>query len=106
MDDAKATLGIIGGSGTYDLEEVRNSEWVTVHTPWGQPSSELLIGELEGTKTAFLPRHGKNHSIPPSEIKLPRKYRCAEALRCPRHRVCQRMRLLSGGDGPRGLRDH
>ncbi len=68
MDDAKATLGIIGGSGTYDLEEVRNSEWVTVHTPWGQPSSELLIGELEGTKTAFLPRHGKNHSIPPSEI--------------------------------------
>ena len=68
MENPKATLGIIGGSGTYDLDGVRNSQWVAVETPWGPPSSELLIGELEGVRTAFLPRHGKGHWIPPSEI--------------------------------------
>ncbi len=68
MEFPKATLGIIGGSGTYDLEEVRNSQWVAVDTPWGPPSSDLLVGELDGMRTAFLPRHGKGHRIPPSEI--------------------------------------
>ena len=68
MEYPRATLGIIGGSGTYDLEEVRDSQWVAVDTPWGPPSSDLLIGELEGMRTAFLPRHGKGHRIPPSEI--------------------------------------
>ena len=68
MEIPKATLGVIGGSGTYDLEEVRKSQWVAVHTPWGPPSSDLLIGEIDGMRTAFLPRHGKGHRIPPSEI--------------------------------------
>lgn len=68
MTIPQATLGIIGGSGTYNLGEVVDPQWITLNTPWGAPSSDLLICELEGVRTAFLPRHGKGHWIPPSEI--------------------------------------
>ena len=63
-----ATLGIIGGSGTYGLEDMANPKWIAVETPWGEPSSEFLFGELEGIQAVFLPRHGTGHRIPPSDI--------------------------------------
>ncbi len=62
------TIGIIGGSGLYEVDALEEAQWVTVDTPWGPPSDELLIGRLHGVKFLFLPRHGRGHSIPPGEV--------------------------------------
>jgi 5'-methylthioadenosine phosphorylase len=62
------TIGIIGGSGLYALEALEDSQWVAVDTPWGPPSDELLIGRIAGVKFVFLPRHGRGHRIPPSQL--------------------------------------
>ena len=59
-------LGIIGGSGLYNLNGLKNTEWIKVDTPWGNPSDEILIGELNGLKINFLPRHGRGHIHSPS----------------------------------------
>ncbi len=64
----KAVLGIIGGSGLYDLPGLENQRREVIETPWGAPSDELLFGELEGLPMVFLPRHGQGHSIAPGEI--------------------------------------
>lgn len=60
-------LGIIGGSGLYDIDGF-NGEWVKVDTPFGAPSDDILVGELNGIKIAFLPRHGRGHIHSPSDI--------------------------------------
>jgi len=64
----KAVLGVIGGSGLYDLPGLQNRRSEKISTPWGDPSDELLFGELDGLAMVFLPRHAKGHSIPPGEI--------------------------------------
>lgn len=63
-------LGIIGGSGVYDIEGLTNKRWERVHSPFGEASDELLFGELDGQQMVFLPRHGRGHLIPPSEINF------------------------------------
>jgi 5'-methylthioadenosine phosphorylase len=63
-------LGIIGGSGVYDIDGLINKRWVSVSSPFGAPSDELLFGELNGQQLVFLPRHGRGHKIPPSEINF------------------------------------
>ena len=63
-------LGIIGGSGVYDIEGLSNKRWERVHSPFGEASDEILFGELDGQQMAFLPRHGRGHKIPPSEINF------------------------------------
>lgn len=63
-----AKIGIIGGSGLYDIEGLRHKEWVKVATPFGEPSDEYLLGKLEGHDLVFLPRHARGHRISPSEI--------------------------------------
>jgi 5'-methylthioadenosine phosphorylase len=65
---AKAVLGIIGGSGIYDLPGFQNSRTEVVKSPWGEPSAPLLCGEIAGLPVAFLSRHGKGHRLSPSEI--------------------------------------
>lgn len=66
MSSKKAEIGVFGGSGFYSfLDKV---EEVTVETPYGSPSDNFFIGEIEGKKVAFLPRHGRNHTIPPQKI--------------------------------------
>jgi 5'-methylthioadenosine phosphorylase len=72
MNDAKqnSILGIIGGSGVYDIDGLVNKRWVSVSSPFGAPSDELLFGELNGQQLVFLPRHGRGHKIPPSEINF------------------------------------
>jgi len=65
---ARADVGIIGGSGLYDIEGLRNITSVTVRTPFGAPSDEVLLGELDGVPIAFLSRHGRGHRISPGEI--------------------------------------
>ncbi len=61
-------LGIIGGSGLYDLPGLEDTRWVAVDTPWGAPSDEVFLGRLGDAQLAFLPRHGRGHRIPPSEV--------------------------------------
>jgi 5'-methylthioadenosine phosphorylase len=61
-------IGIIGGSGLYDIEGFTDAHWQTVESPFGQPSDQLRVGMLDGRKVVFLPRHGRGHKIPPSEI--------------------------------------
>ncbi|HJS65845.1 MAG TPA: S-methyl-5'-thioadenosine phosphorylase [Nitrospiraceae bacterium] len=65
---ARADIGIIGGSGLYDVEGLRKVKEVSVKTPFGAPSDAVVLGELDGTRIAFLSRHGRGHRINPSEI--------------------------------------
>jgi len=62
------TLGVIGGSGLYEIEGLQNKRWLDVQGPWGAPSDQLLTGELEGVTLVFLPRHGRGHRIPPGGL--------------------------------------
>jgi 5'-methylthioadenosine phosphorylase len=66
MTDIK--IGIIGGSGLYKMEALQNVAEVQVKTPFGDPSDTLITGEIDGTKVAFIPRHGRNHHLTPSEV--------------------------------------
>ena len=66
--DARVTVGIIGGTGLYQLEGFEDAQWVAVQSPFGRPSDELLIGDLGGYRVAFLPRHGRGHRVSPSEV--------------------------------------
>jgi len=61
-------IGIIGGTGLYDIEGLTRQKWVKVNTPFGRPSDDLLAGELAGRPVAFLPRHGRGHRLMPSEL--------------------------------------
>ena len=61
-------IGIIGGSGLYNIEGFTNQKWVQVKTPFGAPSDELLTGKLAGREVAFLPRHARGHRLLPSEL--------------------------------------
>ena len=64
-------IGIIGGSGLYHIEGLTRQKWVTVKTPFGAPSDQLLTGELSGRSVVFLPRHGRGHRLLPSELNHP-----------------------------------
>ena len=66
----RQVLGIIGGSGVYDIDGLEGKRWEKVHSPFGEPSDEFLCGELDGQAMVFLPRHGRGHRIPPSEINF------------------------------------
>lgn len=66
----EATIGLIGGSGLYDPKLFENTEEYSISTPYGAPSGKLTIGELEGVKVAFIPRHGKDHIIPPHKVNF------------------------------------
>ncbi|NUM52683.1 MAG: S-methyl-5'-thioadenosine phosphorylase [Candidatus Hydrogenedentes bacterium] len=70
MSKRKPLLGVIGGSGVYDFAELEDRHWVKVESPFGEPSDELLFGVFEGEQLVFLPRHGRGHRIPPSEINF------------------------------------
>jgi 5'-methylthioadenosine phosphorylase len=63
-----AVVGVLGGSGVYDLDGLRGARWEKVESSFGEPSDELLRGELDGVEFVFLPRHGRGHRIPPSEV--------------------------------------
>ena len=64
----KNGLAIIGGSGIYDIEDLKNPKWVKVESSFGEPSDELLFGKIDEREIVFLPRHGRGHKIPPSDI--------------------------------------
>jgi 5'-methylthioadenosine phosphorylase len=66
----KSVLGIIGGSGVYNLPGLSNRRWERVLTPWGAPSDEIMFAEIDGLPIRFLPRHGRGHPVPPSSINF------------------------------------
>jgi len=61
-------LGVIGGSGLYEIDGLTGTRWEPIDTPFGAPSDELLFGSLNGQKIVFLPRHGRGHRVPPSGL--------------------------------------
>ena len=67
-DLSQARVGVIGGSGLYSIPGLRQVEERTVDTPFGAPSDQLRLGELEGVETVFLARHGRHHHLLPSEV--------------------------------------
>ncbi|MBC7262396.1 MAG: S-methyl-5'-thioadenosine phosphorylase [Chloroflexi bacterium] len=64
----EAILGVIGGSGVYDIETLQDIKEVRIKTPFGDPSDAIVLGTLAGVRVAFLPRHGRGHRIMPSEV--------------------------------------
>jgi 5'-methylthioadenosine phosphorylase len=71
MTDAETVtpvIGIIGGSGLYDIEGLSETAWEKIETPWGDPSDALLAGKFHGIKVVFLPRHGRGHKISPTGL--------------------------------------
>ena len=61
-------IGVIGGSGIYDIEGLEDKVWRQVATPWGMPSDALLFGRLGGVRCVFLPRHGRGHPLSPTHL--------------------------------------
>ena len=66
----QSVLGIIGGSGLYDMPALKNKRWQAIASPWGTPSDQVLFAEIGGLPIRFLPRHGRGHKIPPSAINF------------------------------------
>ena len=64
----KTMIGVIGGSGLYEIDGLEGASWIKVKTPWGQPSDQVLVGRLEGVPMAFLPRHGRGHRLSPTDV--------------------------------------
>jgi 5'-methylthioadenosine phosphorylase len=61
-------IGIIGGSGVYDIKGLENKVWTHVDSPFGKPSDDFLVGDFEGKKIVFLPRHGRGHVVSPTQV--------------------------------------
>src|SRR4026207_1683427 len=59
-------LGIVGGSGLYDMPALKNKRWEAIASPWGTPSDQVLFAEIDGLPIRFMPRHGRGHQVPPS----------------------------------------
>ena len=80
MKMEKISIGVIGGSGLYDMEELKDVEERRVETPFGEPSDLFTIGTLSGRRVAFLPRHGRGHRIPPGKINFRANFYAFKAL--------------------------
>ncbi len=70
VSEREPVLGIIGGSGLYDIDGLTDTRWQAVDSPFGKPSDEFLFGRIAGKKVVFCPRHGRGHPIPPAEINF------------------------------------
>ena len=68
MSSGETVIGVIGGSGIYEIEGLDDARWVSVESPWGAPSDDVLVGHLDGVKMVFLPRHGRGHVHSPTTV--------------------------------------
>lgn len=82
MSTAPPMIGVIGGSGVYQIEGLEGASWVKVKTPWGKPSDQVLVGRLGGLTMAFLPRHGRGHVETPSSINYRANIDALKRLGC------------------------
>lgn len=78
----KPMIGVIGGSGVYQIAGLEGASWVKVKTPWGRPSDEVLVGRLNGVPMAFLPRHGRGHVETPSSVNYRANIAALKQLGC------------------------
>ena len=69
-DGIEPVIGVIGGSGLYQIDGLTDVQWLRVSSPFGETSDEFCFGKLAGTRVVFLPRHGRGHRLPPSEINF------------------------------------
>ena len=70
MTKAQAEIAVIGGSGLYEIDGLKNVERVDIDTPFGSPSDSIVLGDLSGVRVAFLPRHGRGHHFSPTHIPV------------------------------------
>jgi 5'-methylthioadenosine phosphorylase len=70
MSEREWVIGIVGGSGLYAIDALENAQSIRVDSPWGEASDELVLGEIAGKRFVFLPRHGRGHRIPPSDLNF------------------------------------
>jgi 5'-methylthioadenosine phosphorylase len=70
MSEREWVIGVIGGSGLYAIDALENAQSIRVDSPWGEASDELVLGEIAGKRFVFLPRHGRGHRIPPSDLNF------------------------------------
>lgn len=75
-------IGVIGGSGVYQIDGLEGASWVDVATPWGAPSDQMLVGRLKGMAMAFLPRHGRGHVQTPSSVNYRANIDALKRLGC------------------------
>jgi 5'-methylthioadenosine phosphorylase len=75
-------IGVIGGSGVYQIDGLESAEWVSVASPWGQPSDQVLTGRLDGVPMAFLPRHGRGHVHSPTDVNFRANIDALKRLGC------------------------
>ena len=75
-------IGVIGGSGVYQIDGLEGASWVKVKSPWGRPSDEVLLGRLDGVPMAFLPRHGRGHVHSPSDVNFRANIDALKRLGC------------------------
>lgn len=75
-------IGVIGGSGLYEIDGLEDAAWVEVDTPWGRPSDEILVGRLAGLPIAFLPRHGRGHVLSPAALPFRANIDALKRLGC------------------------
>ena len=75
-------IGVLGGSGLYDVDALEEPEWVSVETPWGSPSDELLTGRIRDVRFVFLPRHGRGHRLPPADVNARANVDALKRLGC------------------------
>ncbi|MBC8369065.1 MAG: S-methyl-5'-thioadenosine phosphorylase [Planctomycetes bacterium] len=68
MTNQQARVAVIGGSGVYDIDGLENKQTISVDTPWGKPSDDILLGTMDGIEVAFLPRHGRGHFLSPTDV--------------------------------------
>ena len=101
---AKAVLGIIGGSGIYDLPGLENVREEKVASPWGEPSAPVRIGERAGLPVAFMPRHDKGHRLSPSDINYRANIDVLKRVGVTDLISLVSLRLVQGGDAARHLR--
>ena len=80
MNEKKPYLGIIGGSGIYDLDDISDTKWQSVSSAFGDPSDKILTGIINDINIAFLPRHGKSHNLLPSNINYRANIDCLKSL--------------------------
>jgi 5'-methylthioadenosine phosphorylase len=73
-------IGIIGGSGLYDVEGIERGEWVTVASPWGEASDAIFTGRMGHARVSFLPRHGRGHRLSPSQLNNRANIDCLKRL--------------------------
>ncbi|MGB3148404.1 MAG: S-methyl-5'-thioadenosine phosphorylase [Paracoccaceae bacterium] len=78
----KTMIGVIGGSGIYEVEGLEGASWVKVKTPWGAPSDAVLVGRLAGVPIAFLPRHGRGHVHSPTGVNYRANIDALKRLGC------------------------